>query len=150
MPSMLPIINIGSVRCQVNMAHIRLSKPWLSGSSPYNRLRCSLFQPRGAGEVPEWEHCWQGAVLRASLCVKRYLGAVGLPVDIGIVGALDAPPRRESHLRCVPPAHLGVYGLGLGVYRTTALCSSGEGYKTRRCRRVTYPESYITKYTSIR
>ena len=31
---------------------------------------------------------------------------------------------------------------------TTALCSSGEGHKTRRCRRVTYPESYITKYTT--
>ena len=28
------------------------------------------------------------------------------------------------------------------------LCSSGEGHKTRRCRRVTYPESYITKHTT--
>jgi hypothetical protein len=35
------------------------------------------------------------------------------------------------------------YGLGW----TTALSSSGEGHKTRRCRRVTYPESDITKYT---
>ena len=26
--------------------------------------------------------------------------------------------------------------------------SSGVGYKARRCRRVTYPESYITKYTT--
>ena len=30
----------------------------------------------------------------------------------------------------------------------TALCSSGEGHNTRRCRRATYPESYTTKYTS--
>ena len=26
---------------------------------------------------------------------------------------------------------------------------SGEGHKTRRCRRVTYPESYVTKYTTF-
>jgi len=26
--------------------------------------------------------------------------------------------------------------------------SLGGGHKTRRCRRVTYPESYITKYTT--
>ena len=38
---------------------------------------------------------------------------------------------------------------------TTAMCSSGEGHKTRcrkpfdsSTRRVTYPESYITKYTT--
>ena len=27
------------------------------------------------------------------------------------------------------------------------LAETGEGHRTRRCRRVTYPESYITKYT---
>jgi len=43
-------------------------------------------------------------------------------------------------------------GLGFQVKQLdrlrVGLCSSGEGHKTRRCRRVTYPESYITKYST--
>ena len=33
-------------RCRASMAHIRQSRPWLSGESPQNHLRCSLFAPK--------------------------------------------------------------------------------------------------------
>ena len=35
-------------------------------------------------------------------------------------------------------------------FSSIRMSDTGEGRKTRRCRRVTYQESYITKYTSIR
>ena len=41
-----------------------------------------------------------------------------------------------------------VAALEQGGYNLKGLLDSGLVHKTRRCRGVTYPESYITKYTS--
>jgi len=39
------------IRCRANMAHIRQSRPWLSGKSPCTLLSCCLLFP-GEDDVP--------------------------------------------------------------------------------------------------
>jgi len=53
---------------------------------------------------------------------------------------LTLKPRPDSGLDCLICA----------MFARQRMIDSGEVHKTRRCRGVTYPESYITMYTSIR
>ena len=66
-----------------------------------------------------------------------------LPINL----TLTPPPCTSNHFKVLIPIQSG---RSHQVENIDRLCSSGEGHKTIRCRRVTYLESYITKYTSLR
>ena len=64
------------------------------------------------------------------------------------MGTEEAAPKEEASSEAASNRSLKKKLLQGRKKLPGALLFSGEGHKTRRCRRVTYPESYITKYAT--